>query len=153
MNIEIINFDPKYRDDFKILNEEWLNNYFVVESFDQKQLENPESEILEKGGEIFFAKDDEKIIGTASLLYNNGYYELAKMAVTETYKGKGIGNILMRHCIEAAKKLEAEKMILLSNKKLVPAISMYEKFGFREVEVDPDNPYDRCDIKMELSLR
>lgn len=153
MSVEIIDFDSKYRDDFKILNEEWLNKYFVIECFDQKQLENPESEILEKGGKIFFAKEGEKIIGTASLLFHNHNYELAKMAVTEGYKGQGIGNLLMQHCVEHAKKLGAEKVILLSNKKLVPAISMYRKFGFEEVEVDPENPYERCDIKMELPLQ
>lgn len=153
MNIEIVDFEPKYRAFFKNLNVEWLEKYFVVESFDDNQLSNPESEVLEKGGKIYFAKDGDKIIGTASLLKEHGVYELAKMAVTEEYKGKGIGNLLMEHCISEAEKLGTDKIILLSNRKLKPALTMYEKFGFREVPVDEETPYERCDIKMELTLK
>lgn len=150
MKIEIVDYDPKYRDDFKNLNVEWLQKYFVVEPFDEQQLSNPESEILDKGGKIFFAKEGERIVGTASLLKEHEIYELAKMAVTEDCKGKGIGNLLMEHCISEARKLGTEKIILISNRTLTPALTMYEKFGFREVPIEEDMPYERGDIKMEL---
>jgi len=150
MNIEIISFEQKYREDFRKLNEEWLQKYFVVESFDQHQLANPESEILDKGGRIFFAKYGDQIVGTASLLKEHDSYELAKRDVKETFKGHGIGNLLMKHCIEEAQKLGSEKVILLSNRSLIPAIGMYKKFGFTEVTVDENTPYERCNIKMEL---
>lgn len=150
MKIEIVDYDPKYRDDFKNLNVEWLQKYFVVEPFDEQQLSNPESEILDKGGKIFFAVEGERIVGTASLLKEHNTYELAKMAVTEDCKGKGIGNLLMEHCIAEARKLGTEKIILISNRTLTPALTMYEKFGFREVPIEEDMPYERGDIKMEL---
>lgn len=153
MNIEIIEFDPKYRDDFKNLNIEWLQKYFVVEAFDEQQLSNPESEIIDKGGKICLAKAGDEIVGTVALLHEHGTYELAKMAVTESYKGRGIGNLLMKHALQEAKKLNTDKLILLSNRSLTPALTMYEKFGFVEVPVDEDTPYDRCNIKMELKLK
>ena len=153
MKIEIVGFEPKYREDFKNLNLEWLQKYFVVEPFDAHQLSNPETEILEKGGRIYLAKAGDKIVGTASLLKEHGVYELAKMAVTEEFKGRGIGKLLMTHCIEEAKKLGTEKVILLSNRSLTPAIEMYKKFGFTEVPVDGETPYERCNIKMELPLK
>ena len=152
MNIEIIDFEPKYREDFKNLNVEWLQKYFVVEEFDAQQLSNPETEILEKGGKIYLAKVGEAIVGTASLLKEHEVYELAKMAVTEEYKGHGIGKRLMEHCIQQARTLGTDKLILLSNRSLIPAIEMYEKFGFKEVPVDENTPYARCNIKMELYL-
>ena len=152
MNIEIIDFEPKYREDFKNLNVEWLHKYFVVEEFDAQQLSNPETEILEKGGKIYLAKVGEAIVGTASLLKEHEVYELAKMAVTEEYKGHGIGKRLMEHCIQQARTLGTDKLILLSNRSLIPAIEMYEKFGFKEVPVDENTPYARCNIKMELYL-
>lgn len=46
MNIEIIDFEPKYRDDFKNLNVEWLEKYFEVEPYDKEVLSNPEKYIL-----------------------------------------------------------------------------------------------------------
>ena len=152
MKIEIVEFQPEYRDDFRKLNVEWLQKYFIVEDFDEKQLSNPETEILDKGGKIYFAKMGDKIVGTASLLKEHEIYELAKMAVTEECKGLGIGNLLMEHCIEEAKKLGTEKLILLSNRSLKPALTMYEKFGFKEAPVDEETPYERCNIKMELLL-
>lgn len=150
MNISIIEFSPEYRDDFKNLNVEWLEKYFEVEPHDLEQLDHPE-EILENGGKIYFAQRDGKNIGTATLIREHENFELAKMAVTETAKGLGIGNLLMQHCIKEAKKMGAKKLILLSNRSLTPAISLYKKFGFREVPVS-DNPYARGNIKMELEL-
>lgn len=153
MEIEIIDFESKYRDDFKYLNTEWLQKYFVVEEFDEHQLSNPETEIIDKGGKIYLAKVGEKIVGTSALLKEHDIYELAKMAVTEDFKGHGIGNILMEHSIKQAKKLGTEKLILLSNRSLKPALTMYEKFGFVEVPVDEETPYERCNIKMELNFK
>jgi hypothetical protein len=40
-----------------------------------------------------------------------------------------------------------QKIIIYSNRRL-PAISLYEKFGFAEVPLD-DCIYERADIKME----
>lgn len=150
MEIKIVEFQTEYRDDFKNLNIEWLQKYFVVEPFDEQQLSNPETEILDKGGKIFFAKDGDRIVGTASLLKEHDIYELAKMAVTEDYKGKGIGNLLMEHCIAEAKKLGTKKLMLISNRSLTPALTMYEKYGFKEVPIEEEMPYERGNIKMEL---
>ena len=152
MDIEIIDFEPQYRDDFKNLNVEWLQKYFVVEDFDEHQLSNPETEIIAKGGKIFLAKADDKIVGTAALLKEHDGYELAKMAVTENFQGQGIGKILMEHSLREAKKLGLEKLILLSNRSLKPALAMYEKFGFVEVPLDEETPYERANIKMELKI-
>lgn len=150
MEIKIVEFQTAYRDDFKNLNIEWLQKYFVVEPFDEQQLSNPETEILDKGGKIFFAKDGDRIVGTASLLKEHDIYELAKMAVTEDYKGKGIGNLLMEHCIAEAKKLGTKKLMLISNRSLTPALTMYEKYGFKEVPIEEEMPCERGNIKMEL---
>lgn len=153
MKIEIIDFSRKYADDFKNLNVEWLQKYFVVEESDEKMLTQPEAEILGKGGKIYLAKVGDRIVGTASLLKEHGVFELAKIAVTADFKGQGIGNILLEHCLQEAKKLGAEKLILLSNRSLKPALKMYEKFGFEEVPLAEETPYERCNIKMELKLK
>ena len=45
----------------------------------------------------------------------------------------------------------ARKVTLYSNRILSPAITMYEKIGFREVPMVKDL-YERSDIKMEILL-
>ena len=53
-NLEIVPFNGDYKSAFESLNREWIEEYFVMEEEDLKTLQNPESYIMEKGGEIFF---------------------------------------------------------------------------------------------------
>lgn len=151
--ITIVPYKEEYKEYIKTLNYEWIKKYFFIEPNDVKQLSNPKEEILDKGGEIFFALDDDAIIGTASLLkVNDEEYELAKMAVTEKYKGLGIGKMLMEHCIDEAKKLDAKKLTLVSNTKLDAAIHVYRKYGFVEIPLPKEIHYERGNIMMEKML-
>ena len=43
----------KHDEKFKSLNLEWLDRYFKVEPIDELVLNNPEREIVDKGGFIF----------------------------------------------------------------------------------------------------
>lgn len=149
--IQIVDFLPQYKEHFVRLNTEWLDKYFYVEPHDMDVFEHPEN-IIENGGEIFFAKIYDKIVGTVSLIKEKEEYELSKMCVTEDFKGYGIGNLLMQHCLSYAKNKGYKKIYLISNRKLLPAIELYKKFGFIEVPLSQDNPYVRGDIKMEKIL-
>lgn len=151
MNIEIIDFEPKYRDDFKNLNVEWLEKYFEVEPYDKEVLSNPEKYILEKGGKIFFAKLEDKIIGTVALMPKNSSFELTKMAVTDKIQSKGIGSLLMQKCIDEAKNIGLKEIFLFSNTKLDKAINLYKKVGFLEEHFDSSD-YKRANIYMTLKL-
>jgi ribosomal protein S18 acetylase RimI-like enzyme len=151
--ISIVPYKEEYKEYIKILNYEWLEKYFSVEPVDVVQLSNPQIEILDKGGKIFFALDDGKVIGTASLLkVSNEEYELAKMAVTEKYKSAGIGKMLTEHCIDEAKKLDAKKLILVSNTTLDAALHIYRKYGFVEIPMPKETHYERGNIMMEKIL-
>ena len=44
-----------------------------------------------------------------------------------------------------------KSVILYSNTVLKNSIHLYNKFGFKEID-NPDAPYERSDIKMELKL-
>ncbi len=150
---EIISYEPKYAQDFKNLNTAWLEKYFVVEPYDAEVLSNPEKYILAKGGEIFFLLEDGRAIGTFALMYNDlGELEFTKMAVIEDSKGKGYGNLLMQHCIDEARKMGADDLILYSSMSLEAAINLYNKFGFKEIPVGKSE-YARCDIKMVKHLK
>jgi hypothetical protein len=51
----------------KTLNIEWLSKYFKIEPKDELVLQSS-GEIIDKGGMIFYAKYNEVIVGTVSLL-------------------------------------------------------------------------------------
>ncbi|MFV8465225.1 hypothetical protein [Flavobacterium sp. LB1P62] len=54
--VEIIPFTTALTEPIKTLNIEWLNKYFKVEPKDEIVLSNPQGEIIDKGGMIFYAK-------------------------------------------------------------------------------------------------
>ncbi|MFL5763108.1 MAG: GNAT family N-acetyltransferase [Bacteroidia bacterium] len=150
--ITIVPYSGGLKEHVRKLNYEWLQKYFSVEPNDIIQLSDPENEIIAKGGHIFYAKYENEIVGTATLLKTeNGIYELGKMAVTESAKGLGIGNTLMDYSILLAKQLGAKELILYSNRSLTPAITMYKKYSFVEVKMESGH-YERANIKMKRVL-
>jgi ribosomal protein S18 acetylase RimI-like enzyme len=153
MNIDntvlIIPFSTELKEDIKTLNLEWLQKYFKVEAKDALTLSNPQVEIIDKGGMIFYAQYKDQIVGTVSLLkIDDTTFELSKMAVRDGVQGLGIGNKLMEHCLKIAEQKGIKKLLLYSNRKLLPAIYLYMKYGFEEVALEA-GVYERADIKME----
>ena len=147
--IEIVPYTEATKQHVKTLNYEWLQKYFVVEPNDVMQLADPQREIIDKQGFIYYASYNGKIAGTVSLLkVSDVVYELGKMAVAESAQGVGIGKLLIEHCIHLAKKNGCTSLVLYSNTKLKPAIHLYEKYGFKEVTLEAGH-YGRANIKME----
>jgi GNAT superfamily N-acetyltransferase/DNA-binding MarR family transcriptional regulator len=151
-SVEIIDYLPEFHDDFKLLNSEWIGKYFQMEEADHQSLNHPDEKILKPGGYIYMALSNSEIVGTCALIkMDDNTYELAKMAVTEKARGKGIGWLLGQAAINKARELGAKKVFLESNTVLEPAINLYQKLGFRKIVGDP-SPYERCNIQMELKL-
>ncbi|MBE9102670.1 bifunctional helix-turn-helix transcriptional regulator/GNAT family N-acetyltransferase [Vacuolonema iberomarrocanum] len=150
--VEIIDYSPEFHDDFKHLNYEWIAEHFDVEDADRQYLEHPDKKILKPGGHIFMALYNTEVVGTCALAkMDDTTYELAKMAVKKSARGKGIGQLLGQAAINKARELGAERVYLESNTGLAPAINLYQKLGFQKVVGKP-SPYERCNIQMELKL-
>ena len=152
MDIKIIPYRSEHRVDFKQLNLEWLDHFNLTESHDLMILDDPEGEVIDKGGFIFMAETGGKIVGSAGLMKEHeGVYELIKMAVTESYRGKGIARLLVERCLYQAREIGAQKVTLFSNHQLQTAISLYAKYGFQHTEV-VNAPMETADVRMELFL-
>ncbi len=152
MKVEIVSYSNKYSKYFYELNYDWLNEFFYVEKYDEQVLRNCKSEIIDKGGYIFFALNNSQVVGTMALiLRETGIYELNKMAVKKDLRGNGIGHQLIQYIIDYSIDKEFKSIILYSNTVLKNSIHLYKKFGFKEID-NPDAPYKRSDIKMELKL-
>ena len=151
MHVTIEDFRSEHRDAFKALNLAWISTHWEPEAEDFKALDAPESYILEPGGQILLALGDGEVIGTCALIAIEDGFELAKMAVSESARGTGIGERLGRAAIERARELGAARVFLESNTVLEPAITLYRKLGFVEID-GPSSPYARANIQMELKL-
>ncbi|HMS65716.1 MAG TPA: helix-turn-helix domain-containing GNAT family N-acetyltransferase [Ignavibacteria bacterium] len=152
--VNITEYEPELREIFRDLNYEWLEKYFTIEDKDRKILENPDEEIIKKGGFIFFAEYGNEIAGTVGIIkHSENEYELCKMAVSEKFQGKQIGKCLALAAIEKVKSLKAEILFLETNSTLIPALNLYRKLGFIQVEQRNQSEYKRSTLKMELDLK
>jgi len=147
--MQIVEFEPAHAEAFRVLNEAWISKYFVLEPKDRETLNDPQGKILAKGGRIFMALKDGEAVGCAALLkMPDGGYEVAKMTVSETLRGSGLGRLLMQRCIDAGAELGATRLYLETNSSLGPALGLYRAMGFRDL-APTDTPYARADVFME----
>jgi GNAT superfamily N-acetyltransferase len=148
-------FQPGDAEAFRELNEAWIARYFRLEEQDRVQLGDPESNILRPGGQIVMTVAGEERIGCCALIFvKPGVFEVAKMAISERYRGHGIGRKLLEYTIEQAKVLDAHTLELASNTKLANAVHLYESVGFRHLppeRLEP-SPYTRANVFMEMHL-
>ncbi len=152
--VSVVTYSPEYRDAFRQLNEDWIIKYFRMEDSDRKMLENPESYILDKGGDIAVALLDNEPVGVCALIPLQDHdfdFELAKMAVSPTAQGNGIGYKLGEKVKQMAKEKGGQTLFLESNTVLAPAINLYHKLGFQKVQ-SKGSCYNRCNIQMVVHL-
>lgn len=151
----IVEFTPAHSEAFRALNIEWISETFGVEELDRRQLSDPGGEIVDPGGEVFIAEVGNQAVGTCAMLFvEPGHYELAKMAVAEEFRGRGIGQRLLEAAVDWARRQDARVITLLSHSKLSAAVRLYTKNGFERVSFDPATiGYERCDIAMRLQLK
>jgi putative acetyltransferase len=151
--LAIREFKPGDEADFRRLNEEWILRYFALEPKERELLADPQGMILDRGGRIFLAVRDGQTVGCCALLVIvPGEFEVAKMAVTESFRRAGIGRQLLAKAIAEASALGAHRLYLETNQKLESAIRLYESMGFRHLPPERIIPsvYERANVYMEL---
>ncbi len=157
--MEIIDFRPDLAPVFKTLNVAWITRYFALEPQDVEVMDDPFGKIIAPGGAVMFVGERRgngaEIVGCVALkLMDDGGFEVAKMAVSDGYKGQGLGRMLMQACVDRAIAEGGTRLYLETNSALTPALSLYRSFGFKEMPRKNRGPgdYDRVDVWMELKL-
>ncbi|NVJ98739.1 MAG: GNAT family N-acetyltransferase [Alphaproteobacteria bacterium] len=147
--VSIVPYTPEYKQAFHDLNMAWLEKYFTVEPVHRHALENPESEILKGGGEIFFAIRDGKALGTVAMrAAGNGVFELTKLGVDPSAQGFGLGYLLCEAVIDVFKAKKGTRLYLETHTKLKPAMRLYEKLNFKLMPKPEDAHYQGTDCYM-----
>ncbi len=153
-DVEILGFTPELAPHFERLNVEWIAQRFKLEGVDQRVLQHPQSEVIDHGGDILFARLDGQIVGVVALKHQPaqglGVFELTKMGVTGGMQGKGIGRQLMMACIERYRALGGTMLYLETHDSLKPAIHLYETVGFEHTPRPRPSIYARSNVYMVL---
>lgn len=138
---------------FRDINLEWIERFFAVEAKDREVLNNPHKYILDPGGAILLAVENQEVLGVVSLMVmGEGALELAKMGVRPHAQGKGVGRMLVGAAIDAARKMGAKRVYIETNSVLGPALRLYRDAGFQPLKEAVPSPYARADVQLELWL-
>jgi diamine N-acetyltransferase len=114
-----------------------LANY-IHESFELNKIR---AEIEDKNAAFFIIYLDQKAVGYAKLregskadcIKSKNSIELQRIYTIERVYGKGIGEILLKHCLEIAKQRGFETLWLGVWEENIRAQKFYAKHGFKRV--------------------
>ena len=99
--------------------------------------------------------ENNKLIGCGALKFlEKDHGEFKSIRVADEFRKKGIGERIINHLIEEAKKLEISKLSIETGagKFFAPARKLFNKFGFKKSEpfahykVDPNSCYFTLDL-------
>ena len=76
----------------------------------------------------FLALNSGKAVGTARIVIRRGRAKIGRMAVLKSYRGMGVGSMLLKRAIETAKKRRARTIYLHAQ---VAVMDFYETADFR----------------------
>jgi DNA-binding MarR family transcriptional regulator len=155
--LRIRDYEDGLAADFHAINAEWIEAMFVMEDADRETLLDPHGSIIEPGGAILFVEAyGLGVVGTGALKKTGpGCFELTKMGVRASARGRKAGEYLLAALIARAEAMAIEELFLLTSKKCEAAIHLYEKAGFAH---DADimqrfgARYERCDVAMRYPM-
>ena len=99
--------------------------------------------------------ENNKLIGCGALKFlEKNHGEFKSIRVVDEFRKKGIGERIINHLIEEAKKLEISKLSIETGagEFFAPARKLFNKFGFKKSEpfahykVDPNSCYFALDL-------
>jgi DNA-binding MarR family transcriptional regulator/N-acetylglutamate synthase-like GNAT family acetyltransferase len=155
-DMTVRDFSDDLAETFYRINAEWIQEMFALEDNDITLLSNPRALILDQGGAVLFAQTpDLGVVGTCALMkMKDGWFELTKMGVAKTARGRKVGEFLLAAALERARQMGvADRLYLLTNRKCAAAIHLYEKLGFvHDAEIMRlfGSRYERCDVAMRF---
>src|SRR5258708_1861932 len=106
-----------------------------LEEEDPFTLHHPDKAYLEKGGFVFFALYDKKVVGCVALKrLDEETFEFAKLFIDPATRKLGIATKLIERCITRCKENEAKQLWLQTTMSMPQAHKLYYKLGFGDRE-------------------
>lgn len=152
-SLRALPFRQELASHFRTITAEWVEAMFRLEANDRKLIDDPQKEIIDAGGKIWFVEHQELgIIGTCAFLpHEPGVFELTKMGVLASARGSKAGTFLLEYVLEQAQAMKLDTLFLLTNATCEAAIHLYLKHGFvhdQDIARQYGACYERCDVAM-----
>jgi len=143
-------YEDRFAEGFFSINHGWLKEYIGLAEKDLETLKNPRETILQQGGLILLAVYEDQAIGSICLEKAKDKTLITKLGVAKAHRGKGLGTRLCLSIINEARKQGINELWLETSTQLQPAISLYKKLGFEDMNLETRSPL--CNVLMRLSL-
>jgi putative acetyltransferase len=92
-------------------------------------------------GAIFLAVDNDDVIGCVAIRpITEHQAELKRLYLRSVYQGQGIGKQLFHKAMSRAESIGYQSVVLDTLPTMQSAISLYQAYGFREIERYYHNP-------------
>lgn len=88
---------------------------------------------------FFVARNESCVIGYASFTIIVDECQIVNVATDPSHRKIGVGKALLERLISYAKEKGCKKVFLEVRKSNIPAISLYEKYGFKAVGVSKNH--------------
>lgn len=152
-DLQIVDYDDALAPLFHDINAEWIEAMFVMEDHDREVLQNPREHIIDRGGTILFVDAQGLgIVGACALMpTGGGAWELTKMGVRASARGRKAGEFLLEAVLDRAAALPVDELYLLTSSKCEAAVHLYEKAGFvhsADIMARYGSTYERCNVAM-----
>ncbi len=95
------------------------------------------SEMREPLSSFFVVEINHSIIGYYGFLHILDELHILNVAVDPSYRGRKVGSALIEHLLERGRALSVRAVTLEVRESNLPAIKLYEKYGFHSVGIRP----------------
>lgn len=128
-----------------------FKEYLKMQNYDQ-ELKHLEMKYGLPDGRLYLAYCDNELAGCIGLRkIDEKNCEMKRLYVRPQFRGKHIGDILIKKIIDDAKEIGYSHMLLDTLPFLKSAIHLYKKWGFYEIESYNNSPMSTS-IYMKLDL-
>ncbi len=130
-----------------------FQQYLTIQNY-QEELEHLEKKYGLPEGRLYLAYDNSELAGCIGLKkIDEENCEMKRLYVRPQFRGRNIGDLLVRQIIRDAKDIGYRHMLLDTLPFLKNAIHLYEKYGFQETESYNNSPMaSSIYMKLDLSL-
>lgn len=92
-------------------------------------------ELLCANSHFIVAKNGDEIIGFAGFKVLLDTADLMNIVVKKSYRNQGIGSLLLKELMHLFYSFSLSSLYLEVNENNFPAIRLYQKFGFKKIDV------------------
>lgn len=134
-----------------ISNDESFKEYLDIQNYDE-EINDLEKKYGTPDGRLYLLYYDKELAGCIGLRkIDDENCEMKRLYIREKFRGKNLGNILVKKIITEARSIGYSYMLLDTLPFLKSAIRLYEKYGFYKIERYNNSPMNNS-IYMKLNL-